>query len=40
MSGNKDPDPKRFEEYEPLPDGTGFRLKDGKIFKYEEDGGW
>ena len=34
------PNPSRFLEFEELSDGTGFRIPDGKVFKFEDNGGW
>lgn len=34
------PDPSRFQDFTELPDGKGFRLSNGKIFLYDEFGGW
>ncbi len=34
------PNPKRFENFTLLNDESGFKLEDGKIFKFDKDGGW
>lgn len=34
------PNPKRFTEFCEFPDRSGFELKTGEKFYYEEDGGW
>ena len=31
---------KRFLQFEEFKDGSGFKLKDGSIFKYDKSGGW
>lgn len=33
-------DPSRFQNFNELPDGKGFKLADGKIFFYDKFGGW
>lgn len=32
--------PERFENYTLLEDKKGFKLPDGKIFKFDKNGGW
>ena len=34
------PNPERFKEFCELPDGSGFELKTGEKFFYDEEGGW